>query len=463
MALAYKKYALGALCLVTVACTPEEDTGAINAPVGAAPASVAPTPLADASVGPSAPAQPVMPSTPSVPSTPLAEQPAAPSVGPSGSALPCDVKATLDKNCIVCHDGKGTAGTPMGLTKYEDLLGAAPISRGKKVYQAVGARIHDSAKPMPPAGVLPAEQLKALDAWIAASAPAAAPNAAACTPAAPTVPTTAPWPPAEGCDAIYKITAHGEGGLDTPFMVAPGQEVHPQISVDAPWGNEPAQAIQFRVLTDNKKVLHHWILYAGSAFLTGWAPGDEERPPLPADVGMDLPTGPGSLRLDMHYNSLSASEMEADKSGVEICIVKGARMRKNHAAITMSFAVIGFPLVPANASNYNATANCKIVADQPIHLMSASPHSHTYAVGHKFTVKKANGSELVMLDKPFQFGKEVILENGDTVTTTCVYTNTTNSDISFGENTGDEMCFNFASYYPKDGFSCDLIGSLFDL
>jgi hypothetical protein len=102
--------------------------------------------------------------------------------------------------------------------------------------------------------------------------------------------------------------------------------------------------------------------------------------------------------------------------------------------------------------------------------MSAGPHSHTYAVGHRFTVTKKSGEEIVMLDRPFQFGEqksyslkpEVILETGDTVTTTCIYTNTTNKSISFGENTGDEMCFNFASYYPKDALSCGggLIGGL---
>lgn len=471
MASSYKQYALGALCLGIVACRPEDDTGAVSAPVNVAPAPIAPPPAAavDAGITPPANNPPAVVMNPQ-PSTPVVQQPAGTGGGATGANLPCDVKTVIDKNCIVCHDGKGTAGTPMGLTKYEDLLGAAPLSTGKKVYEAVGTRIHDNAKPMPPAGVLPADQLKVLDSWIASKAPAAPANAAACAPVMPSGPAAAPWPPAEGCDAIYKLTSHGDGGPNTPFMVTPGQEVHPQINIDPPWGDEKVQAIQFRVLTDNKKVLHHWILYAGSAFLTGWAPGDEERGPMPPDVGMDLPNGPGSLRLDMHYNSLSATQMEADNSGVEVCVVKGSRLRKNHAAITMSFAVIGFPLVPANANNYNATAKCKIVANEPIHLMSASPHSHTYAVAHKFSVKKANGSEIVMLDKPFQFGeqksypfdKEVIIENGDTVTTTCVYTNKTNQDISFGENTGDEMCFNFASYYPKDGFSCDLIGSILD-
>src|SRR5690606_40152307 len=48
----------------------------------------------------------------------------------------------------------------------------------------------------------------------------------------------------------------------------------------------------------------------------------------------------------------------------------------------------------------------------------------------------------------------VQLNNGDRVTTTCVYKNTTSRSVSFGTNTEDEMCFNFALYYPMCGMSC---------
>ncbi|MGZ5966039.1 MAG: monooxygenase [Polyangiales bacterium] len=33
--------------------------------------------------------------------------------------------------------------------------------------------------------------------------------------------------------------------------------------------------------------------------------------------------------------------------------------------------------------------------------------------------------------------------------TRCVWENTTDNDVSFGENTEDEMCFSFTLYYPK--------------
>jgi hypothetical protein len=71
-----------------------------------------------------------------------------------------------------------------------------------------------------------------------------------------------------------------------------------------------------------------------------------------------------------------------------------------------------------------------------------------------------------MHDMPFQFGEqgsyaldpEVIVNTGDVITTTCTFTNKTNKNISFGESTESEMCFNFAVYYPKGAFSCGGFG-----
>jgi len=103
-----------------------------------------------------------------------------------------------------------------------------------------------------------------------------------------------------------------------------------------------------------------------------------------------------------------------------------------------------------------------VTAKQPVHIMTAAPHAHRLAVRTKFSVKKKDGREIVMLDHPFIYGEqgsygleeEVIVETGDKITTTCVYTNMTNQNVNFGPNTADEMCFNFAMYYPSGAFSC---------
>ncbi|MET0384957.1 MAG: hypothetical protein ABW321_03310 [Polyangiales bacterium] len=41
---------------------------------------------------------------------------------------------------------------------------------------------------------------------------------------------------------------------------------------------------------------------------------------------------------------------------------------------------------------------------------------------------------------------------------TCSYQNDTDRAAGFGENTGDEMCFNFVMVYPKDNFGCYGLG-----
>ncbi len=42
-----------------------------------------------------------------------------------------------------------------------------------------------------------------------------------------------------------------------------------------------------------------------------------------------------------------------------------------------------------------------------------------------------------------------MLDVGDSIRTRCTWNNTTSSPAGFGENTSDEMCFNFISYYPR--------------
>ena len=110
---------------------------------------------------------------------------------------------------------------------------------------------------------------------------------------------------------------------------------------------------------------------------------------------------------------------------------------------------VGISVVLANAS-------------QPVFLLSSSPHMHQLGVHAKLEVLRADGSIEVVHDKAFTFEDQVStpldppvqLNNGDKVRTTCVYQNNTSTAVAFGEGSYDEMCFNFASYYPSCGFTC---------
>ena len=44
---------------------------------------------------------------------------------------------------------------------------------------------------------------------------------------------------------------------------------------------------------------------------------------------------------------------------------------------------------------------------------------------------------------------DYVLRPGDTVTTRCAWSNTTDSYVTFGEKTTDEMCYSFVMYYPR--------------
>jgi hypothetical protein len=393
--------------------------------------------------------------------------------GPSANdALWCNAKAALAKRCTSCHDGKGTAGTPdkISFANLEDLKKQSPA--GAPYYQRVGVRIRATEKPMPPARDATEAELKALEAWITAGASGSA-SASCDTGDAGTPdggakgdagPYERPWP--ADCEKHYKVLAHAPGGTG-PFMVPVGQEIHPQIIFDAPWGNEDVQVIASRPITDNAKVLHHWILYeqGSGAFLNGWAPGAEDSPDPDPDVGLYMTKGPQSMRLDMHYHNVNGTKVEPDQSGVEFCTVSKAKFRKHTASVFPNFGAFGslFVLAPANKSNHASTGVCNVVAKEPVTVITASPHAHTLAVGMKFTAT-VGGKETIMHEGPFVFEEQrsyklkqpVVLKTGDKVTTTCIFTNPTNRDATFGEDTGNEMCFNFAIYYPVGALSCSV-------
>ena len=249
-------------------------------------------------------------------------------------------------------------------------------------------------------------------------------------------------------------------------MVPAGNEIHPKISVPAPWGSQNLQAIAFRSITDNPKVLHHWILYGPQReFLVGWAPGKQVISTTPADVGMNL--AGGTLTLDMHYNNLQTSVDQPDRSGVEVCVLEPGHFRKNTAAVFMGFAQLGIN-IPAHSSGFEVSGRCTFNGSAPVTLLTASPHGHTLARRMTFSVQRQSGERVMMHDAPFQFDEQqsyaltppVVLSPGDTVVTTCIYDNTSDRAVTFGENTDNEMCFNFASYYPMGGLSCRGFGAL---
>ncbi len=439
------------------------------------------------------------------------------SVGGVGGTW-CEAQTVLQTSCQQCHGAVHQFGAPMSLVTYADLMAPAPTDQTKRVYQLVGARIHDPQRPMPqPPFTLSPQGMTTLDNWIAqgalqgdpscgsssgagtwggagttgtlgtagtstgigsAGAGAGAAGAAgtavvptAGTAAMPTAGTTGAadggsagsgattdWP--ADCDTHYTLLAHDMNNASAKYSVPGGSEQHPSFYFPLPYGTDNVQALAFKPIIDNSQVLHHWILYGGAglddAFLSGWAPGMDGAKPLPADVGIYMPTGGAQLRLDVHYNNTGGTTVQTDASGVEFCVTH--KLRPNSAT------VIG---LTASSTSYAGqmvtnTQDCKAnVTNGPIHLLSTSPHMHKLGTHSSLLLTPVGGATQTLHDGPFSFDEQhvypldnVIVNNGDTLTTKCTYDNTTDHTVSFGQNTTDEMCFNFTLYYPKDGFSC---------
>jgi hypothetical protein len=384
------------------------------------------------------------------------------SAASSGSAW-CKAKAILDEKCGSCHGAKVAAGAPMPLATFADTQGMGPVTKDKSIVALIKSRTHMTQGAMPPGAPLPAAALATLDAWIDSGATAGDdPTCGGAMAPADSV-EEFKWPDICTEQYRYKILSHGATAKD-PMMVPAGQETHPRVNFDAPWGSAEVQAIAMKPITDNAKVLHHWILYqtGTGAFITGWAPGKDKRLQLPDDVGMYLPSGTGAMYLDLHYFNSTGTKTEPDNSGVEICAVPKAMAKKNTATVFMGFGANGLVMAPANTMGHRQTGTCKVVAREPVHVLTASPHAHTLAKGMDFRAT-VGGKEVVMHQGPFDFneqkmypvpGGDLVLNTGDTVTTTCIFDNPSNSNVGFGENTGNEMCFNFAVYYPMGALSC---------
>jgi hypothetical protein len=462
--LAMVRFGVLGVAILAAGCGPESEEHAL--PVSPPRAAVA------GSFAPALPTSPLMPAAgsgalPQAAAGSMAVgQPSAPDVAPALGF--CDVEPVFRARCQSCHASQPQFGAPMPLVTYDDLQAASKTMPAQKVYQRVGARIHDKLAPMPPASsaALEPDAIAKIDGWVAAGAPqgpgAACPGAPppSTGPSAPANATgraitddDAPWP--DDCGEHYMLLASDPAG--GKYRVQPGRQFYANVTIPAPWGNKQVQALRFKAVLDNTKILHHYILYAGDqSFIDGWAPG-QHGITMPPGVGLQLPAGP--YRLELHYNNATGTQTELDASGVEVCIAKSPR--PNVAAVHElgSMAIS----VPAHGMQVLNSTCRPAVRNGPVHLLEMNPHMHKSGVHAKAVLKRANGQEVMIHDAPFSFddqrkyilpedgsAPDLMVNAGDTITTTCTFMNTGDRPQRFGQYTEDEMCFFYVIAWPMN-------------
>jgi len=268
----------------------------------------------------------------------------------------------------------------------------------------------------------------------------------------------------------YRILSRDADGA-SKLKVGVALDAYYMLVVNAPWP-ETLYGVTIKPIIDNKRVLHHWLLYQDNVpgvptppllqigahptgqLLMGWAPGGDSTDfrDTGEDVSLELPADT-TYTLELHYNS---DDPEAqDSSGVEIC---GQRKKTEHVA---GISWLGFDQLVVPATKWVGT--CSPVSLEPIYITSVWPHMHLTGTHMKATINRLDGRKEVLHDEKFDFAyqrsynKKVTLMPGDTITTECTYS----QPAAFGQPTYMEMCYLFTTAYPKGALQgLDLWGTV---
>lgn len=391
---------------------------------------------------------------------------------PGEQYLPCAVEQVLRPACWECHGETPAYGAPMPLHAYAHLAGQAPS--GGAVIDAILDRVQrDGAGVMPPPPYehLTAEQIGALAAWADDGLPAA-PEPCQETTGTSTTTTGTTVPPLQ-CDETFAFLAHENStpGDTEPFAVDLDDNDYVCFYFEAPWKGREVQALEFRPVADDTRVLHHMILYAeedkgygdgavrgcsgshpDAMMLAGWAPGGDVLT-LPSGVGMALPED-RVLVLEVHYNNSAGHTDAADRSGMEVCT--SSTPQAQEAAV--HWLGTEFILLTGGGET-SASGTCKPELTEPAQILYSWPHMHKLGVHFSMVINRVDGSKETVLDLPFQYDNQstyaipTTVYPGDTITSTCTWDNTTGGWVWFGPNTEDEMCYNFITAYPAGSFN----------
>lgn len=399
----------------------------------------------------------------------------------------CQVKDMVRNNCHNCHGAEKAFGAPMSLVTHADLIANSPVD-GRPNYMVMLDRVQDMARPMPPTPnpMLNAEQVGVLQAWVDAGTPDSTTCGATTDPGPVTNDPSCIDCGSYTCDPSkgkpVQILAHGQptAGDTSPYDASSiGLDGSPDLYqcfyFKAPWA-DGEQGLGYKPVIDNKRVLHHWLLYASDqapqgladggmtgrcqaqgdpnrVLLAGWAPGTPGIN-LPDGVGQQLPSGSRAyVTLEIHYYNTEPGQPAMDRSGVEICVANEpqANVATQHWLGTEKISV------PAGGMKVAGdTCTPRLTAGQTSTIISVTPHMHKIGAHSKLEVIRQGGQVETILDKAFQFDNQTtymldtpfVINAGDQLRATCTYMNTTSGTVGYGEGSDEEMCYLFTTAYP---------------
>ncbi|KAJ3116725.1 hypothetical protein HDU96_008964 [Phlyctochytrium bullatum] len=201
-------------------------------------------------------------------------------------------------------------------------------------------------------------------------------------------------------------------------------------------------------------------------FYMSWSPGvDTFR--TPAEAGFPVGGGDGNryFAMQVHYNNPERLENQVDSSGVDWYYTPTLRPNDIGILVLGSIEVFipGSSPLPTVLLPNHCPSTCTSRLSTNLTFIANGFHMHT--LGDAMTTQKIRGGREIQplgVRRHYDFNYQAYAEirdpevatvvPGDALITTCKYRSTEgvrNASTVFGESTRNEMCFNFAAYYPK--------------
>ncbi len=380
-------------------------------------------------------------------STPLAA-----TAEPAKLSYSKDVAPILNANCAGCHRPGQMA--PMSLLTYDEVRPWVKairenVSIGKMPpWHAVVA-----AKPFTNDRSLTTEERDTILAWIDQGAPRGNPTDLPPTPEF----TEGEWKLGEP-DFVVTLPEI-EIPADGPdvFKKVPGKVSLPE--------NRWVSAIE--ILPGEKKVVHHAIVVAIKGFdadpedgwMGAWAAGTEPMV-FPDGTGRELEAG-ANIIADMHWHPSGVATKDQTRIGLHFADEKSIQKE-----LTNLWIVDDDWTIPAGDPNFEVRA--KYTFPQDAYIMAFAPHMHYRGKDFTYTAKYPDGREEVLLrvenydfnwQTNYVLSEKLSMPKGTTVECVAHFDNSTNNpvnpdptrNVTFGEETKDEMMIGFLDYVVADG------------
>ncbi len=382
----------------------------------------------------------------------LLSLPLAVSAEPAKLSYAKDIAPILNANCAGCHRAGQMA--PMSLMTYDEVRPWVKairenVSTGEMPpWHAVA-----SAKPFTNDRSLSQDEIDTIVAWIDQGAPRGNPT---------DLPPTPDFPQGEwnlGAPDLVVTLPAIEIPADGPDVF---QKVPGKVALE-----EDRWISAVEILPGDTKVVHHVIVVAIKGFdadpedgwMGAWAAGTEPMV-FPEGTGRMMEKG-ANIIADMHWHPSGVPTTDQTRIGLHFADDKDIQKE-----LTNLWIIDDDWTIPAGDPNFEVRARHTFAQDA--FIMAFAPHMHYRGKDFTYTAKYPDGREEVLLrvenydfnwQTNYVLAEKLPIPKGTTVECVARFDNSANNpvnpdptrNVTFGEETNDEMMIGFLDYIVADG------------